>query len=228
MPLLDAAQAQKHVTVNEALARTDALAARQVLSRSLSVPPVSADDGAGYIVGASASEDWAGHDGEIALYLNGGWDFVAPWAGSSVWIVDEALEARYIAGAWVANQLAGSVGGANLFVRVVEIDHELDAAATSTTPNIIPDKAIVVGVTGRVVATITGATSWSLGVAGSADRYGSGYGTAVDAFAHGVTGQPQAYFGATALEISSDGSSFTGGRIRLAVHLLELAPPSIA
>lgn len=44
MPLLDAAQAQKHVTVNEAIVRADALAARQVQSRSESVPPATPAD----------------------------------------------------------------------------------------------------------------------------------------------------------------------------------------
>ena len=39
MPLLDAAQAQKHVTVNEALMRADMLAAACVESRHLADPP---------------------------------------------------------------------------------------------------------------------------------------------------------------------------------------------
>ena len=41
MPLLDAAQAQKHVTVNEALARIDALAAGQALTVGDTAPPAS-------------------------------------------------------------------------------------------------------------------------------------------------------------------------------------------
>ena len=108
----------------------------------------------------------------------------------------------------------------------MEIDHVLALAASSTTAAIIPDKAVVLGVTGRVTTAIAGVTGWSLGVAGATNRCGSGYGPAFNAFAHGVTGQPQAYFGATALEITAEGGSFTGGAIRLAMHYLEISPPN--
>ncbi|MGD1925839.1 MAG: DUF2793 domain-containing protein [Paracoccaceae bacterium] len=226
MPLLDAAQAQKHVTVNEAIVRADALAARQVQSRSESVPPATPADGSVYIVGASASDDWAEHDFDLALFLNGGWAFVAPWEGAHFWIVDEAVTANFIGGTWILERISNSTGGAYSFARVIEVDHELAAAPSSITPNVIPDKAIVLGVTGRVIQEITGANDWSLGVPGSVNRYGTGYGTGLGAFAHGVTGQPQAYFGATPIEITSNGPAFTGGLVRLAVHLLELSPPN--
>ena len=109
--------------------------------------------------------------------------------------------------------------------RIVEIDHALAVGSTSTTVAAIPDKAIVLGVTARVTTEITGAASWSMGVSGSPDRYGSGFGTTQNSFAHGVTGQPQAYFGATSLVVTSAGGDFTGGALRIAVHILEIAPP---
>ena len=226
LPLLDAAQAQKHVTINEALVRTDALASARVENRGLTVPPTGAVDGEAYIVGDAATGDWAGQDGDLTLFLNGGWDFVTPWSGLTVWLEDERTHATYDDGVWVTGRTGGAAGGAVTLTRIAEIDHTLDAAAVSTTASVIPDKAIVLGVTGRVIEAITGAASWSLGVAGSPDRYGSGYGVALNAFAHGVTGQPQAYFGATALEITADTGSFTGGRIRLAVHYANITPPS--
>ena len=54
------AQAQKHVTVNEALARLDAAAQLRVVSFAETTPPPSAVDGAGYAVPAGASGAWAG------------------------------------------------------------------------------------------------------------------------------------------------------------------------
>ena len=45
LPLLAPAQAQKHVTVNEALARIDALTHLVLSSVSVASPPVSAPDG---------------------------------------------------------------------------------------------------------------------------------------------------------------------------------------
>ena len=54
------AQAQKHVTVNEALARLDAAAQLRVISFAETTPPASAVDGAGYLVPAGATGAWAG------------------------------------------------------------------------------------------------------------------------------------------------------------------------
>lgn len=224
LPLLDAAQAQKHVTVNEALVRTDAVGARRAESKSLTTPP-AALDGEVHIVGTGSSGDWAGQDNALAIFTNGGWDFVAPWSGLLVWIEDEGANALFTEAGWITAPLSGSTGGAQTIGRVVEIDHTLTVGASSTTVAAIPDKAIVLGVTARVAAEITGATTWSLGVSGSPDRYGSGFGTAQNSFAHGVTGQPQAYFGATPLVATAAGGDFTGGALRIAVHILEIAPP---
>ena len=225
MPLLDAAQAQKHVTINEALLRADVLGSRRVESRSLSTPPASPVDGTAYIVGNSATDAWAGTDGEIAIYLNGGWVFIAPWNGLQMWVEDEGYTTVYHGNTWIHGAISVSPFAAATIVRVVEIDHTLSAASTSTTAAIIPDKAIVLGVSGRVIDAIEGATSWSLGVPGSTDRYGAGYGIDAGSFARGVTGQPQAYFGNTPLEVTSAGGNFTAGRIRLAVHFFEITAP---
>lgn len=81
LPLLEGGQAQKHVTVNEALRTIDAAAQLSVMSAGLSAPPVGADEGARYIVGPAATGLWGGHDGEIAIWRGGGWAFVTPQRG---------------------------------------------------------------------------------------------------------------------------------------------------
>jgi hypothetical protein len=225
MPLLDAAQAQKHVTVNEALVRADALGCGRVEDRDRTEPPATPAEGRVHIVGAGATGDWAGHDGALALFLNGGWEFISPWGGCSVWVASERTRVTRQGGAWLAGHAGGSPGGAATLMRVAEIDHALSGSVSQTAP-VIPDKAVVLGVTGRVTVQITGASSWSLGVPGSPDRYGSGYGTGAGSYAQGVTGQPQAYYGVTPLAITAQGGSFSGGKVRLAVHLLELSPPA--
>ena len=228
MPLLDAAQAQKHVTINEALVRSDILSSRRVESRSLSQPPALPEDGNAYVVGIAAAGEWSGEEGSIALFLNGGWEFLSPWSGARFWVEDEHSEILFTNDEWIEASVAASNGAAATTGKVIEFDHDLAASTASVTPAVIPDKAIVLGVTGRVISEITGPASWSLGVSGSPDRYGSGYGLTTGAFAHGVTGQPQAYFGATDLVITSDGPAFTGGSIRLAVHCLSISPPQAA
>ncbi len=225
MPLLDAAQAQKHVTVNEALVRADTFGAGRVEAQDLTTPPGSPGDGEAWIVASGATGVWAGHDGEIALFLNGGWEFAQPWTGARYWVAAEAALTVWTGAKWVSGLVAASPGGATTVQRVVEIDHILATGASSVTAGTIPDKAVVLGVTGRVTDAITGVTGWSLGVAGATTRYGSGYGTALGSFAHGVSGQPLAYYGGTALEITAEGGSFTAGTIRLAVHLQEISAP---
>ncbi|MEM1383133.1 MAG: DUF2793 domain-containing protein [Pseudomonadota bacterium] len=223
--LLDAAQAQKHVTVNEALLRVDALAARRVESFGATMPPTGVE-GQAHVVGTSATGDWLGHDGEIAIWLNDGWDFVAARIGWRVLDGATGEEAVFDGTAWVPGGIAVSPTGAQTVMRVAEIEHTLAAGATSTTAAVIPDKAVVIGVTARVTGAIGGASTWSMGVAGSTDRYGTGYGTGAGSYAHGVTGQPLAYYGDTALVLTAEGGNFSGGTVRLAVHYMALTPPA--
>lgn len=223
--LLDAAQAQKHVTVNEALARIDALAARQVVSVALGLPPAGAVDGDRFVVADGASGGWSGQAGRIAFRVNGGWEFHSPWAGLRVFDVETRGWVVHDGTVWRRDVLAFSPAGAATLARIVEVEHEVGAGATSTTLPVIPDKAVVHGVTGRVLETLGGVAAWTLGTPDGFDRYGSGIGAAAGAFAHGVSGTPLAYFGGTPLMLTAEGGSFTGGRVRLSVHLLELQPP---
>src|SRR4051812_26006968 len=67
LPLIAAAQAQKHVTHNEALATLDALVHLSVKERDRVSAPASPAEGDRYLVGAGATGIFAGHDGEIAI-----------------------------------------------------------------------------------------------------------------------------------------------------------------
>jgi hypothetical protein len=228
-PLLDAGQAQKHVTVNEALTRLDALAGGVVVSRALAVPPAAPADGDLHIVAAGAGGAWTGRAGMLALWDNGGWVFAPPVAGRRLWVQDEAVEVIHDGAAWIIRD-AGSRKGAAMRFEIATLDHPLTAGASSVTAPIIPEKACVVAVTGRVLETLTGAglTGWTLGAPGAAARYGSGYGLDAGAFAHGMTSQPLTYFSPTGLLIEATGGAFTGGRIRLAVHCIMVEPPALA
>jgi hypothetical protein len=227
LPLLDGGQAQKHVTVNEALALLDAFGAAAVVSRTRATPPAAPADGALHVVGAGGQGDWAGRDGALAAFLNGGWAFRAPEPGRRVHVRDEGAEAVFDGARWVEGRAAGRAGAATL-LRVVSIDHAIAGGASSATAPFIPDKAVVIGVTGRVLETVRGAglTGWRLGVAGAPGRYGAGYGLAAGSFAQGVTTAPTAYFGGAGLVLEAEGGVFEGGIVRLAAHLLEVEPPA--
>ena len=227
LPLLAPSQAQKHVTVNEALARLDAVAQLRVVSSSLSAPPAGASEGAGYLVAAGPSGDWAGQAGRIAVRSNGGWAFLAPRAGWRAW--DEGRGGHWLhdGTAWVADAVVASPNGAGTTWKVLEFDHVIVPGTTNTTATAIPAQAQVIGVTGRVIGAVggSGLTGWRLGVAGSDNRYGSGLGIELNSYVAGLSGSPVTYYAATSLLLTAEGGSFGSGKIRLALHCVGIEPP---
>jgi hypothetical protein len=89
LPYLAAAQAQKHVTHNEALSLLDGLVQAGVKSRTLAAPPASPQDGDRYLVAVAASGGWTGQSGKIAMRIDGGWHFITPREGWHLWVDDE-------------------------------------------------------------------------------------------------------------------------------------------
>jgi len=100
LPLLLPAQAQKHVTVNEALSLLDVLAALVVVSADQTTPPANPANGMAYIVNTDATGDWLGKDGQIAAFINGGWVFITPAAGWSAWDNRENQALIFSNGRW--------------------------------------------------------------------------------------------------------------------------------
>jgi hypothetical protein len=100
LPYIAAAQAQKHVTHNEALRNLDALVHLMVLDKDLSSPPASPAAGDRYIVGAGPTGAWSGQGGNIAAWQDGAWAFHAPRGGWLAWIADESRLYAWRAGAW--------------------------------------------------------------------------------------------------------------------------------
>ncbi|MFQ5625423.1 MAG: DUF2793 domain-containing protein [Methyloligellaceae bacterium] len=85
LPFIAAAQAQKHVTHNEAIRTLDAIVQLAVLDRDLTVPPGTPAVGARYIVAAGATGAWAGKDSQVAAFQDGAWAFYAPQEGWLGW-----------------------------------------------------------------------------------------------------------------------------------------------
>ena len=81
LPFLAANQSQKHVTVNEALRRLDALVQVTVQSAVLATPPGSPTEGQRWIVPPSPTGAWAGQSGRVAAWQDGAWAFYAPLDG---------------------------------------------------------------------------------------------------------------------------------------------------
>lgn len=227
LPLLAAAQAQKHVTVNEALIRLDALTHPVALTATLAAPP-SAVDGDAFIVPDDATGAWTGRERTLAVFDNGGWLFLAPRRGWRVWVEDLNDYATYVSDRWIFALSGAYEEGAYASLRISKSDESL-LGGSHTTSLLLPDRAVVIGVTARVIADVTGAglTGLRIGVPGADDRYGSAIGLAKDASSNGVTGAPVAYYAATPVVISAEGGAFDGGEVRLAAHYILLTPPDI-
>jgi hypothetical protein len=101
LPLLMPAQAQKHVTHNEALQLLDALTQLVLSGVGLNQPPASPVDGACYGVGAAPVGDWAGQAGKIARRSGAGWQFITPQEGWAAWDTVDQASKIYHAGQWI-------------------------------------------------------------------------------------------------------------------------------
>ncbi|WP_018389884.1 DUF2793 domain-containing protein [Ancylobacter sp. FA202] len=216
LPLLASAQAQKHVTHNEALVRLDAACQLAVLDRTRTAPPASPLRGDRHMVAAGASDVWTGHDGEIALY-DAGWHFLTPRMGWRAYVGTEARTLLFDGAVW-REALALTPSGATATLRMVEQELTLAGAFVASTL-IIPSRSICLAVASRTVAAVTGATAYEVGISGETAKFGGLLSIAAGAGNIGVIG-PQAFYADTPLRITALGGSFTGGRVRLVLSYL--------
>jgi hypothetical protein len=100
LPYLLAAQAQKHVTHNEALRLLDAMVQLSVLDRTRTAPPASPADGDRHLVAAGATGVWSGWDLNIAYRIDGAWIRLVPRVGWQVWVADEGVPLVWTGSAW--------------------------------------------------------------------------------------------------------------------------------
>lgn len=82
-----------------------------VLSVGDTAPPGSPTNGDRYIVGASATGEWATHDDALAVYRDG-WQFYAPIEGVAVKDLDSGDDYEFVSAAWTVK--AGGGGGGDV------------------------------------------------------------------------------------------------------------------
>lgn len=108
LPLIAPGQAQKEVQHNEALTALDILVQPAVVAVGAATPPGSPAPGQCWVVGTSPTGAWTGQAGALACWTAGGWRFVQPVEGMTVWTGGTAGFARFASGAWSAGGLIGS------------------------------------------------------------------------------------------------------------------------
>jgi len=129
-----------------------------------------------------------------------------------------------LTGSTALAQLALGAFGSALKFQIIEQLVTL-SGATTTAPTQIPANCIVLGVGSRTVTTVTGATSYSVGVTGTTGQFGSTLNIAAGSTNYGIIG-PTGFYSATNLIVTSAGGSFTGGTVRLAIFCLLVTPPT--
>jgi len=223
LPLVAADQAQKHVTVNEALAFVDALLALAITA-TRSDPPSSPTEGEAFLVAAGASGEWTGAEGRLALRIGGGWTFREPPAGLVALMHDERRLAVHHPGLGFVPALAVGETGAWTADAVVEEEVALAGTFVETAMD-IPDRALVLAVSTRTTEAVTGASGYDCGIAGETTKFGGALGSAPGSVNIGVVG-PTAFYAATPVRLTAVGSAFTGGAVRVAVHMRLFHPPA--
>jgi hypothetical protein len=101
LELIAAGQAQKHVSINDALIALDALAQLKATSRTQTAPPPAPTDGETYIVPTGATGGFAGHAGDVAVFDGGSWRFYVPSDGWRCYVVAEQSLFVRTTGQWV-------------------------------------------------------------------------------------------------------------------------------
>ncbi len=104
LPYLQPAQAQKHVTHNEALRRLDMVVQLSVPRLGEVTPPADPAEGARHLVGVGASGAWAGQDNAVAVFENHAWQFASPAPGWIAYLVDDGMLAVFTGSDWVVLQ----------------------------------------------------------------------------------------------------------------------------
>ena len=224
---LEAAQAQKHVTVNAALSRLDGLVQLAVISRVLAVPPASPFDGDRYLVPVAATGVWAGQTGKLALRLEGVWVFAVPREGWTLWVNDEDALLSFNGAAWVAGGVPSSLQNMSLV--------GVNATADATNKFAVSSAATLFSHVGaghqiklnKNAASDTASLLWQTGFSGRAEIGTTGD----DDFRLKVSGNGSTWFDALSVNRSTGVVSLPQGVSTLpvfAVGTKGLVPGSVA
>lgn len=226
LPLLMPAQAQKHVTVNDAMLRLDGMVDLVLQSLQRQAPPATVVDGMCWGVPPAAENAWQGQSGKIAIGANGGWVFVTPRAGGRAFVLDQGVSAIHNGTGWIAGAVTLGSHGSGLITMQQTAEITLTAGTVIQSDLLIPPGAMMLGVTARVTQQITGTlTTWRLGTQGADNRFGQGLGVGLNSWGRGILSQPLTYWDLTPVILSATGGQFAAGRVRLVAHWLELRIP---
>lgn len=100
LPFIMPAQAQKHVTHNEAIELLDMIVQLALEATGATLPHVSPAEGQAWGLGTVPTGAWAGQAGKIATWRGGGWLFVTPRTGWIAWVKAQNEAQVMTGGVW--------------------------------------------------------------------------------------------------------------------------------
>lgn len=196
LPMLLPAQAQKHVTHNEALTVLDSLVQLVLEAVGTETPPASPTAGQTWALGAVPVGDWTGAAGQLATFQNGGWLMLTPQEGWRGWDKETGEFRVYDGTSWVSVATGGGASPTYQNLPGVGIGASWDA----TNRLVVSGDATLLNNAGtghqikvnKATATDTASLLFQTGFSGRAEMGTSGS----DDFS---------------IKVSADGSSFTSG-----------------
>lgn len=102
LPYIAPAQAQKHVTHNEALQRLDAVTQLSFVEVGLQEAPAVPQEGDLYVIGDAPTGLWSGQAGQIAYWAQNGWMFFEPRTGWRGWDQATSSPLTYSDSGWMS------------------------------------------------------------------------------------------------------------------------------
>lgn len=232
LPYIAAAQAQKHVTHNEAIRLLDGMVQLSVLSRTLTAPPGSPTDGSRYIVASGATGLWAGWDLNVAFWVDGAWLRLIPRPGWLAWSVADSAFYSWSGSAWVVLSTGGSVFSDTAFFLQDNADatkqaqFELSGITTGTTRVItVPNASGTLALLGTA-QTFTGAQTFSA----ATNSFGTSAAASTTNVASGATttGNTKAVNIGTAGASGSTTNIVLGSAVAGALGSLTINSPTVA
>ncbi len=229
LPYVQAAQAQKHVTVNRSLDRLDLLVNLAAKSRMHQSPPSDPQDGDRYVVPPGASGAWQGRDNAVAAFAGDAWAYFPPHHGMQVWIEEEARRYTFGGAGWTAETAPSDpLAGAKFRMIREEADFAASGAGTRL-QSVIPPWSFVLAAACLILSEVTGVSGWKLHTTETTGRDLIPSGPlAAGARAAEFYSTPLAVRGTQAgLRLSAlDGGQILSGRGIISVHLISFSFPS--
>jgi hypothetical protein len=147
-------------------------------------------------------------------------------AGNTLQVIsgDGTSVAHFLSSGDITQGLTASSGTIKISQNT-EATTGLSGATKVSTADLIPAGSLVLGVTVKVVTTITGATTFTIGDGTDADKWGAtialaaGTKTSIIDF---TTTTPTYYAAATKITLTATGSNFTAGAVTITVHYISL------